>query len=198
MKIGLFFGSFNPIHYGHLAMAQFLKEEDIFDQIWMVVSPNNPLKENFELADAHHRLKLVQLAVEDFPFLKSCDVEFSLPVPSYTIDTLHYLDTQNPNYEFSLILGTDNIENFHKWKNYEEIQNKYKIYVYPRSTGNTKNTNQLIDHQNIIYIDAPLLPISATEIRTLLRQKKPVDNFIPHSVIQYIEKEEIYGCGIQL
>ena len=189
MTIGLFFGSFNPIHNGHLAMAQFLEEKELFTQIWMVVSPNNPLKENLELADARHRLKMVQLAIQNFPSLKACDVEFSLPLPSYTVDTLRYLDTHYPDYEFSLILGTDNIENFYKWKNYEEILNKYKIYVYPRGKD---NITQLIKHQNIIYIDAPLLPISATEIRTLLQQKKTVKNYLPQSVIQYIEEKAVY------
>ena len=189
MTIGLFFGSFNPIHNGHLAMAQFLKEKDMFHQIWIVVSPNNPFKVNHELADANHRLKMVELAIRDFSFIKVCDVEFSLPLPSYTIDTLHCLDTQYPNFEFSLILGTDNIANFHKWKNYEEILNKYKIFVYPRGT---ENTNQHIKHRNIIYVDAPLLPISATAIRTLLQQKKPIHNFLPDSVIQYIEEKGVY------
>ena len=189
MTIALFFGSFNPIHNGHLAIALFLKETNLFDEIWMVVSPNNPLKENLELADATHRLKMVQLAIQDFPFLKACDVEFSLPLPSYTIETLRHLHTKYPNDEFSLLLGTDNIEIFHQWKNYEEILYNYKIYVYPRGK---QNTNQLINHQNIIYIDAPLLPISATEIRTLLQQKKTVKNYLLPSVIQYIQENGVY------
>ena len=189
MTIALFFGSFNPIHNGHLAIALFLKETNLFDEIWMVVSPNNPLKDNLELADATHRLKMVQLAIQDFPFLKVCDAEFSLPAPSYTIETLHELNTQYPNDQFSLILGTDNIENFHKWKDYEEILNHYKIYVYPR--GN-ENNNQHIEHHNIIYIDAPLLPISATEVRTLLIQKKPVKNYLLPSVIRYIQEKGVY------
>ena len=189
MKIALFPGSFNPIHNGHLAMALYLKETNLFDQIWMVVSPNNPLKENLELADATHRLKMVQLAIRDLPFLKACDVEFSLPLPSYTIETLRHLHKQYPNNEFSLLLGTDNIENFHQWKNYEEILNNYKIYVYPRGK---QNAQQLINHQNIISINAPLLPISATEIRTLLQQKKPLKNLLPTSVIQYIQENGVY------
>jgi nicotinate-nucleotide adenylyltransferase len=189
MTVGLFFGSFNPIHNGHLAMALFLKETNLFDEIWMVVSPNNPLKENLELADATHRLKMVQLAIQDLPFLKACDVEFSLPLPSYTIETLRLLHAKYPNNEFSLLLGTDNIENFHKWKNYEEILNLHKIYVYPRGK---QNIQQVINHQNIIYIDAPLLSISATEIRTLLQQKKPLKNHLPHTVIQYIQENGVY------
>ena len=189
MSIGLFFGSFNPIHNGHIAMAHFLKEKNLFHEIWIVVSPNNPFKVNHELADANHRLKMVQLAIRDFSFLKACDVEFSLPLPSYTIDTLHYLDSQYPNSEFSLILGTDNIANFHKWKDWEEIRNKYKIYVYPRGA---EHASQHVKHHNISYVDAPLLPVSATAIRTLLQQKKPVHNFLPPSVIQYIEENGVY------
>jgi len=189
MKVGLFFGSFNPVHNGHLAIAQFLTQKEIFDQIWMVVSPNNPLKDYQELAPENDRLEMVKLAIQDFPYLHACDVEFSLPVPSYTIDTLYSLEKQYPNYVFSLILGADNIENFHKWKKHEEILNNYSIYVYPRST---ESFEPPIRHPHIIYIDAPLLPISATEIRTLLQQKKLTDKFLPVSVIQYIEKKLLY------
>jgi len=190
MNIGLFFGSFNPIHNGHLAIAQFLKEMNLFDQIWFVVSPNNPFKKYHELANANDRLKMVEISIQGFPFLKACSVEFLLPTPSYTINTLHYLGTQYPNCEFSLILGSDNIENFHKWKDYEEIQNRYKIYVYPRSI---ETHYQQIKHHNIHYINAPLLPISATRIRTLFQQKKAVHNFLPPAVIQYIEEKRVYG-----
>jgi len=191
MKIGLFFGSFNPIHNGHLAIALFLKQEELFDQIWMVVSPNNPLKKHQDLANENDRLNMVKLAIQDLPDLYACDVEFLLSSPSYTIETLYYLEKQHPNTEFSLILGTDNIENFHQWKNYEEILNKYFIYVYPRDS---ENFEQEIDHPHIIYVDAPILPISATKIRSFLQQKKMVINYLPTSVIQYIKEKRLYSC----
>jgi len=193
MKIGLFFGSFNPIHNGHLAIARFLQQKKIFDQIWMVVSPNNPLKENSLLANENDRLNMVKLAIREIPCLHACDVEFSLQKPSYTIETLNCLEKQYPNHKFALILGADNLENFHQWKNYEEILHRYRIYVYPR---NSKNMKLQIEHQNIIYINAPILPISATEVRSLLQQKKSVSNYLPTSVIQYLEEKavnSIYG-----
>lgn len=189
MNIGLFFGSFNPIHNGHLAIAHFLKQKALFEQIWMVVSPNNPLKNHQELAPENDRLEMVKLAIQDFAYLHACDVEFSLPVPSYTIETLHCFEKQYPNHQFSLILGADNIENFHKWKNFEEILNHYLIYVYPRRSGDAELP---IQHPHIICVDAPLLPVSATEIRTLWQQKEPVDNFLPDSIIQYIKENKLY------
>jgi len=189
MKIALFFGSFNPIHNGHLAIALFLKQKQLFGQIWIVVSPNNPLKEKNELVHENHRLNMVKLAIQEFPFLQVCDDEFSLPTPSYTINTLHFLEKQYPDDEFSLILGADNMDHFHLWKNYEDILKRYKIYVYPRSNDNNVNN---IEHPHIIYVDAPLLPVSATEIRSLLQQKKQVLKYLPLAVIQYIEENQIY------
>jgi nicotinate-nucleotide adenylyltransferase len=185
MKIGLYFGSFNPIHNGHLAITQFLYEKGLFNEIWMVVSPNNPLKNKEELWDEYARLDMVKLAINDLPFLRACDVEFSLPKPSYTIDTLHLLEKLEPNNKFSLILGEDNMENFHKWKNYEEILNRYAIYVYPRNTG---ITGKMVQHPNVHNIDAPLLPISATQIRALLHSKQPVEGYLSASVAEYLKK----------
>jgi nicotinate-nucleotide adenylyltransferase len=184
MKIGLYFGSFNPIHNGHLAIARFLKQKELFDQIWMVVSPSNPLKDKEDLWNKNDRLNMVKLAIEDFPYLRACDVEFALPTPSYTIETLHFLEKQYPNYEFSLILGADNMENFHKWKNYEEILDRFMIYVYPRGNG---AVGKIMKHSHIIYLEAPLLPVSATEIRSLLQQRKPVTEYLPASVTQYLK-----------
>ena len=189
MKIGLYFGSFNPIHNGHLAIAQFLKQKALFDQIWMVVSPNNPLKDKNDLAPENDRLNMVKLAIQDFPYLHACDVEFSLSSPSYTIETLNCLEKQYPSYEFSLILGADNIENFHKWKNYEEILKRYTLYVYPRSGGGFE---KITEHPHIIYLDAPLLPVSATDIRGLLERGKPVVGYLPGLVVRYIEEKGLY------
>ena len=182
MKIGLFFGSFNPVHNGHLAMAKFLKQKNFFDQIWMVVSPNNPLKSKDELMDESDRLNMVKLAIQNFPYLHACDVEFSLPKPSYTVNTLHELENQYPNDEFSLIIGNDNMDNFHHWKDYEEILNRYMIYVYPRNN----ETFEKKVHPHICYLDAPLLPVSATEIRRLLKQGEPVAEYLPDAVLQFL------------
>jgi nicotinate-nucleotide adenylyltransferase len=193
MKIGLFFGSFNPVHNGHLAIARYLNLKTWFDQIWMVVSPNNPFKEKDDLIEANHRLNMVKLAIQDEPFLWACDVEFYLPIPSYTIDTLHELEKQYTNHQFSLIIGADNWANFYQWKNYQEILNKYQIYVYPR---NREKMELPVEHPNIINMkDAPLLPDSATEIRTLIKQNKSVIEYMSPAVIQYIERTEIYSMN---
>jgi len=189
MKIALYFGSFNPIHNGHLAIARFLKQKALFDQIWMVVSPNNPLKDKNDLAHENDRLNMVKLAIQEIPYLHACDVEFSLPFPSYTIETLHCLEKQYPIDEFSLILGADNMENFHKWKNYEEILDRFMIYVYPRSQNMVK---KIMKHPHIVYLDAPLLSISATDIRALLLHKKSVTKYLPATVIGYINEKRIY------
>jgi nicotinate-nucleotide adenylyltransferase len=192
MKIGLFFGSFNPVHNGHLAIADFLKQKKIFDQIWMVVSPNNPFKNKEDLLPETDRFNMLQLAIQNDPYLHACDVEFALLKPSYTINTLHYLESQYPKYEFALILGSDNMENFHKWKNYEDILNRYMIYVYPRSN----ETFEKKMHPHIVYLDAPLIPVSATEIRNLLKQQKPVAEYMPDSVIQsrYFKKNYTFAA----
>ena len=186
MKIGLFFGSFNPVHNGHLAIAAFLNGKKLFDQIWMVVSPNNPLKTQDELMDENVRLDMLKLAIQNLPYLQACDEEFSLPKPSFTIDTLHYIENQYPNFEFALILGNDNMENFHKWKNYEEILKRFMIYVYPRSNETLKKK----EHPHIVYLDAPLLHVSATEIRNLWKQGKPATAYVPKLVEQYVKERK--------
>jgi nicotinate-nucleotide adenylyltransferase len=185
MKVCLFFGSFNPVHNGHLAIAEYFNQKGFFEQIWMVVSPNNPLKSIDDLLDENDRLNMVKLAIQDSPYLQVCDVEFAFPKPSYTINTLHFLKNKYPNHQFSLILGSDNMETFHLWKSYEEILKHYVIYVYPRDN---KHQKKPIIHPHIVYFNAPLLPISATDIRTLLKQKKPVQKYLPASVLQYINR----------
>jgi len=189
MKVGLFFGSFNPVHNGHLAIAGYLHKKEFFQQIWLVVTPNNPLKDKSDLICENHRLNMVKLAIRDLPFLRASDVEFSLPKPSYTIHTLHELEKLYPQNEFSLILGDDNMENFHRWKKYEEILAQYDIYVYPR---NDRTLKKNLQHPHIVYFDAPLLPVSATEVRRLLQQKKPVGEYLPALVVNYIKEEKLY------
>jgi len=186
-KIGLFFGSFNPIHNGHLAIAACLNTKNLFDEIWMVVSPNNPLKDKNDLWDENVRFEMVKLAIRDYPYLRACDAEFSLPKPSYTINTLNFLENQYPTHQFSLILGEDNLADFHLWKNYEEILERYIIYVYPRGVNHIENN---IAHPHIVSIDAPLLPISATEVRMLLKNDKTAENCLPAAVFQYIRENK--------
>jgi len=183
MKIGLFFGSFNPIHNGHLAIAKSIYNKGYFEQIWFVVSPNNPFKDKEELMNEQDRLNMVKLAIKDFLFLRASDVEFSLPIPSYTIDTLHKLEQQYPDCEFSIILGSDNMKDFYKWKNYEKILERYAIYIYPR---NEKENHKYLEHPNIVFLEMPLIPVSATEIRNLLRQKESTKDFLPELVLQYL------------
>ena len=132
MKIGLYFGTFNPIHVGHLIIANHMAEHADLDQIWMVVTPHNPLKKKSTLLDDYHRLQMVHLATEDFPKIKPSDIEFKLSQPNYTVNTLVHLEEKYPNYEFSLIMGEDNLKSLHKWKNYEVILENHEIYVYPR------------------------------------------------------------------
>jgi nicotinate-nucleotide adenylyltransferase len=189
MKIGLFFGSFNPIHSGHLAIASYLNTKNLFREIWVVVSPNNPLKNNNDLIDEDIRLEMVKLAIKDFPYLCACDAEFYLPKPSYTINTLNYLENLYHNYQFSLILGEDNLVNFTLWKDYEEILERYIVYVYPRSVNLVENN---VSHPHIVRINAPLLPVSATEVRAMLKNDKTAENYLPAIIIQYIREKQLY------
>lgn len=189
MKIGLFFGSFNPIHIGHLAIANYIKEFSDLDELWLIVSPQNPLKKKKTLLDEYERLKMVELALSNDDKIKASDIEFRLPKPSFTIDTLTYLNEKFPKNEFAIILGTDNFESFHKWKNYEEILKQYKLYVYPRpgyDLGDYKN------HPSIKQIDAPIMEISSSFIRKSIQEGKNVRHFLPERVYQYINEMFFY------
>ncbi len=191
MKIGLFFGSFNPIHVGHLVLANQIVQYTDVAQIWLVVSPQNPLKDKQTLANSYDRLEMVKLATEATPKLIASDIEFSLPQPSYTIDTLAYLAEKYPMHTFSLIMGMDNLENLHKWKNYEVILEKYEILVYPRP--NITIPAQYADHKSIKIIDhCPILEIAATQIRSAIKAKKSVDYILTKPVIDFIENKGLY------
>jgi nicotinate-nucleotide adenylyltransferase len=189
MKIGLFFGSFNPIHIGHLAIANYIKEFSDLDELWLIVSPQNPLKKKKTLLDEYERLKMVELALSNQDKIKASDIEFRLPKPSFTIDTLTYLNEKFPKNEFAIILGTDNFESFHKWKNNEEILKQYKLYVYPRpgyDLGDYKN------HPSIKQIDAPIMEISSSFIRKSIQEGKDIRYFLPEKVYQYINEMFFY------
>lgn len=191
-KIGLFFGSFNPIHIGHLILANYILEHSDMDELWFVVSPQNPFKEKKSLLKDHNRLDMVQLAVKNYPKMRASNVEFSLPQPSYTIDTLTYLHEKYPDYSFSLIMGEDNLEGLHKWKNAEALIKNHHIIVYPRIFGGDKKDSDLLQHENISLIKAPVIELSATEIRNMIRTGKNVRPMLPPEVFEYLDGSSFY------
>lgn len=191
MKIGLYFGTFNPIHVGHLIIANHMAEYSGLDQIWMVVTPHNPLKKKDTLLDDFQRLHLVFLATEDYPKIKPSDFEFKLPQPNYTVNTLAHLTDKYPEHEFALIMGEDNLKTFHKWKNWEVILQNHEIYVYPRITSEVENS-VLKNHKNIHLIEAPIVEISSTFIRESIKKKKNIHPLLPHKVWEYIDHNNLY------
>ncbi|MBA0883344.1 nicotinate (nicotinamide) nucleotide adenylyltransferase [Flavobacterium undicola] len=195
MKIGLYFGTFNPIHVGHLIIANHMAEHSDLDQVWLVVTPHNPLKKKSTLLDDYHRLQMVYLATEDYPKLKPSDVEFKLPQPNYTVTTLVHLEEKYPHHEFSLIMGEDNLKSLHKWKNYEAILAHHEIYVYPRISTEAENlvpTFRDKNHPKIRMIDAPVVEISSTAIRENIKLGKNVRPLVPTKVWEYIDHNLFY------
>lgn len=189
MKVGLFFGSFNPIHIGHLALANYFIEYTDLEQIWFVVTPHNPLKPKSSLLNDYKRLELVQLAIEDFPKFKSSRIEFDLPQPNYTVHTLAHLREKHPDHSFVLIMGEDNLEGLEKWKNYEVILDQYEIYVYPRPEISTQ---KFMDHPHVKKVDAPMIEISSTFIRDSIKNKKDIRFFLPEKVWKFIDDYHLY------
>jgi len=188
MRIGLFFGSFNPMHIGHKIIASYVAEFSDLEKVFFVVSPQNPLKKKQSLLDQHQRLMIIRMVVEDNSKLQVSDIEFSMTQPSYTIDTLMRLKEKYPENEYILIMGADNLKNFHKWKNYEQILQDYSIYVYPRPGIKID-----VSHKNIHIIkNVPLMDISASFIRDSIKQKKDVSYLMPEKVWQYIEEMNFY------
>ena len=194
-KIGLYFGSFNPVHIGHIAIAGYMTEYEDLDQVWFVVSPHNPLKKKESLLADHHRLHMVQLAIGDNEMMKASDIEFKLPIPSYTIDTLTYLKEKYPKNEFCLVMGLDNLYTLHKWKNVNELIKEYSIYVYPRPDS-LKPTAPLLDQilstADINPVKAPLMEISGTFIRNGVKNGKDMSYFLPAAVWKYIKEMHFY------
>jgi nicotinate-nucleotide adenylyltransferase len=191
MKIGLYFGTFNPIHVGHIIIANHLAEHTNLQQIWMVVTPHNPLKQKSSLLDDYQRLHLVNLATEDYTKIKASDVEFKLPQPNYTVNTLAHLKDKYPQHEFSLIMGEDNLKSLHKWKNYEFILENHDIYVYPRISGE-EAVLDLKSNSRIQKIEAPIVEISSTFIRESIKNKKNIRPLVPEKVWQYIDHNNFY------
>lgn len=197
MKVGLYFGTFNPIHVGHLIIANHFAEHTDLNQVWMVVTPHNPLKNKDTLLKDSVRLQLVELATEDFPKIKSCNIEFQLPQPNYTVNTLAHLQDKYPKNEFSLIMGEDNLKSFHKWKNHEVILENHAIYVYPRVDENGQTNNDVEKYgfknqNNVHFIAAPIVEISATFIRNSIKNKKNIQPLLPNKVWEYIDHNNLY------
>ena len=188
MKIGLYFGSFNPVHIGHLIIANHLLNNTNLQQVWLVVSPQNPLKPSVSLLNEYHRLHLARIAVEGEKNLKVSNVEFNLPKPSYTIDTLIYLEEKNREHQFAVIMGSDSLLNIRKWKNYQALLNNYSIYIYKRPGFIIGETNIA----NLQILDAPLLEISSTQIRNLIKEHKSIRYLVPDIVLDEIEKYGYY------
>ncbi len=189
MKTGLFFGSFNPIHVGHLVIAEYIAENSDLKEIWFIVSPHNPFKKKDSLLANTHRLAMVKLAVEHNPKLKASDVEFALPQPSYTINTIIHLNEKYPNKEFALIMGSDNLQSFTKWKNYEELLNRCSLYVYPRPGF---DGGELKNHPKVIWVDAPRMDISATYIRQAVHDGKSIRYMLTDTVFNYLTDMNFY------
>lgn len=189
MKTGLFFGSFNPVHIGHMIIADYMAEFGGLQQVWLIVSPHNPLKSKQSLAPDYDRLHLVQLAIGEHPKLRASDIEFHLPKPSYTVDTLAYLREKYPGREFALIMGGDNLLSFHKWKNHEFLLQNYSIYVYRRPSY---DAGELAKHPNVRIFDAPLLDISASFVRECIKNGKSIRYLVPEPVFKYLETSHLY------
>ena len=182
---GLYFGSFNPIHNGHLMLANYLVENSGLDALWFVISPQNPFKTKESLLPDYQRLELVNRAIEGYTKFAACDIEFSMPKPSYTIDTLTYLGEKYPKREFALIMGTDNLDRLDRWKNYEQIINNHKIIVFPR---NGSDGGALRSHPNVKIVDTPIIEVSSTFIRESIRNGKDVRFFMPDKVFEYVDE----------
>ncbi|MDD2564410.1 MAG: nicotinate (nicotinamide) nucleotide adenylyltransferase [Salinivirgaceae bacterium] len=185
---GLFFGTFNPIHIGHMAIANYIKSFANMDELWFIVSPQSPFKKHQTISDDRHRLEMVRQAIGNTPGYRASDVEFQMPTPSYTIDTIVYLNEKHPRRKFSLIMGADNLEQITKWKNYEELLKRCPIFVYPRP-GHSVDVPA---GANITVVNAPLMEISSSFIRKAVQENREIPFFLPQGVWEYIEKMNLY------
>lgn len=190
MKIGLYFGTFNPIHVGHLIIANHFAEYSDLDQVWCVVTPQNPFKTKQSILDNRQRLHMVNLATQDYPKLKSSAIEFDLKQPNYTIDTLVYLEEKYPNYQFALIMGEDNLVSLPKWKNADVLLENYPIYVYPRKLNSSNQKKSMTGR--IEKIDAPIIEISSSFIRSALKSGKNIRPLLPEAVWTYLDEMNFY------
>jgi len=197
MNIGLYFGTYNPIHVGHLIIANYMADYSELDQVWLVVTPQNPLKEKSTLLADFHRLSLVKEAIEDNPKLRVSDIEFNLTKPNFTVNTLAHLQEKYPEHEFSLIMGEDNLRTLHKWYNYEIILKNHMIYVYPRvlieKEQPTDFESEIRNHPHVIFCkDAPVMNVSSTFIRQAIKNNKDVQYLLTERVLKYVEEMRFY------
>ncbi|MEQ8324064.1 MAG: nicotinate (nicotinamide) nucleotide adenylyltransferase [Vicingaceae bacterium] len=190
MRIGLFFGTYNPIHVGHMVIANYMVEYTDLDRIWIVVTPHNPFKEKKTLLADYHRLQLVNIAIGDDIRFKGSDIEFKLPQPNYTVHTLAYLKEKYPENEYVLVMGADNLTHFHRWKNYEKILEEHDLFVYPRVEGVV--TEELMHHPRVFFHQAPIMQISSSFIRKAIVAKKDVRHYLSKSVFEYISEMHFY------
>lgn len=191
-QVGLYFGTFNPIHIGHLVIANHMVEYSSLDEVWFVITPQSPFKVKQSLLDNHHRYQMVFEAIQEYPKLKASTIEFDLPQPNYTIHTLVHLNEKyGKDFSFSLLLGEDNLKSFHKWKNYEEILANHHLYVYPRISGGTI-PKQFRDHGKVHKVDAPIMEISSTFIRKGQKAGKNVRPMLPEAVWKYMDEMNFY------
>ena len=186
--IGIFGGSFNPAHNGHIMLAQYLAQHSLLDEVWLTLSPQNPLKISNSLLDDNHRLAMLNLAIESYPLLKVCDIELEMPRPSYTINTLDELSRRYPDYRFNVVIGGDNWNIIDRWKDYQRIINEYGVVIYPRPGYELSSTN----NSNVVVVEAPLADISSTEIREAFANGKEARHLIPQKVAEYIIKHDLY------
>jgi len=188
--VGLLMGSFNPVHIGHLALANYMREMHQMDEVWLVVSPLNPFKDEVQLIDSQHRLAMVNVALQNQPGYCACDIELSMPVPSYSINTLDKLTELHPDIQFSIIMGSDNIQRITRWKDYERLLANHRLYIYPRPGYSLEDVD--VNHEHIIMTQAPMIDISSTFIREMLRSGHQMHYFLPHGVQQYITENQLY------
>ncbi|MBR9913413.1 MAG: nicotinate-nucleotide adenylyltransferase [Algicola sp.] len=191
MNIGLYFGTFNPIHVGHLTIANHMAEYSDLEKIWFVVTPQSPFKKKSSLLDNRQRYEMVYRATADYPKLEPSDIEFNLQQPNYTIHTLTYLQEKYPEHQFSLIMGEDNLKSFHKWKNYELILEQHHIYVYPRISEGHIET-QFNNHKKVHFVNAPIMELSSTFIRNAIKHGKNVRPMLPEHVWSYLDEMNFY------
>lgn len=190
MNIGLYFGTFNPIHIGHVVIANFIVEYSDLDEVWMVVTPQNPFKTKQSILENYHRLELVFRATEKYSKLKPSNIEFDLPQPNYTAHTLAYISEKFPQHDFSILMGEDNLRNFHKWKNYETILDQHSIYVYPRISS--EKEHKFLTHPKVTLVNAPIMEISSSMIRKGIKDQKNIQSMLPNAVWEYIDEMNFY------
>lgn len=191
-KIGLYFGSFNPIHVGHLIIADYFSQQNLFDEVWLVVSPHNPLKDPSDLASVDHRLEMARIATADHAALKVCDIETRLPSPSFTVNTMKALQEQYPEVQWSVIIGEDSLVHFDKWKDYQWLMETFSFFVFPRVLSDEERDIIKAKNFPVQMVNAPLIEVSSTSIRQKLRSGTSIKNLVTNVVENYLSQHQLY------